>query len=178
MSPRAIGKANHRLDLLVEARAGSSGVLGDGDVWQYALFFRETGKVRGAFVLQAAAEPSGNEMFMLHALAEPTAAALATAELIKRERRQVRELRLLCEAQASSNRTMAATIVRLNAHQGIRDSIVAAAGTDVERNHWAVDRTAGLLRQRTGVHRSERRRAAVERACARRPGLGCSTPEY
>ena len=126
---RYSGKANHRLDLLVEARAGTSGVLEIGDVWRYALFFRETGKVRGAFVLQAAAEPSGNEMFMLHALAEPTGAALATAELINRERRQARELRLLYEAQAGSNRTMAATIVRLNGHQDIRDSIVAAAGS-------------------------------------------------
>ncbi len=126
---RYSGKANRRLDLLVEARAGKSGVLENGDVWRYALFFRETGKVRGAFVLQAAAEPSRNEMFMLHALAEPTGAALATAELLKRERRQTRELRQRYEAQAGSNRTMTATIVRLNAHQDIRDSIVAAAGT-------------------------------------------------
>lgn len=126
---RYSGKANRRLDLLVEALAGTSGVLDNGDVWRYALFFRETGKVRGAFVLQAATEPSGNEMFMLQALAEPTGAALATAELIKRERREARELRQLYEAQAGSNRTMAATIVRLNAHQAIRDTIVAAAGT-------------------------------------------------
>lgn len=126
---RYSGKANHRLDLLVEARAGTNGVLENGGPWRYALFFRETGKVRGAFVLQAAAEPSGDEMFLLNALAEPTGAALATAELLTRERRQARELRLLYEAQSGSNRTMAATIVRLNAHQAIRDSIVAAAGT-------------------------------------------------
>ena len=126
---RHSGKANHRLDLQVEARAGTSGIVENGDIWRYALFFRETGKVRGAFVLQAAGEPSDIEMFMLHALAEPTATALATAELIKRERRQARELRLLFEAQAGSNRTMTATIVRLNAHEHIRDSIVAAAGS-------------------------------------------------
>jgi sugar diacid utilization regulator len=126
---RYSGKANHRLDLLVEARAGKSGVLENADVWRYALFFRGTGKVKGAFVLQSPAEPSSEEMFLLHALAEPTGAALATAELIERERRQARELRRLGEAQAGSNRTMAATIVRLSTHQQIRDSIVAAAGT-------------------------------------------------
>jgi sugar diacid utilization regulator len=126
---RYSGKANHRLDLLVEARGGKSGVLENGDVWRYALFFRGTGKVKGAFVLQSAAEPSSEEMFLLHALAEPTGAVLATAEVIDRERRQARELRRLGEAQAGSNRTMAATIVRLNTHQHIRDSIVAAAGT-------------------------------------------------
>jgi sugar diacid utilization regulator len=123
------GKANRRLDLLVEACAGQSGVLEDGDVWRYALFFRGTGKVKGALVLQASAEPSSEEMLLLHALAEPTGAALATAELIDRERRQARELRRLGEARAGSNRTMAATIVRLNAHENIRDSIVAAAST-------------------------------------------------
>ena len=126
---RYSGRANRRLDLLVEARAGRSGVLEDRDAWRYALFFWGTGKVRGAFVLQSAAEPSSDEMFLLQLLAEPTGAALATAELIDRERRQARELRRLGEAQAGSNRTMAATIVRLNAHQHIRDSILAAAGT-------------------------------------------------
>lgn len=126
---RYSGRANRRLDLLVEARAGRSGVLEDRDVWRYALFFWGTGKVRGAFVLQSAEEPSSEEMFLLHLLAEPTGAALATAELIDRERRHARELRRLGEAQAGSNRTMAATIVRLNAHQQIRDSILAAAAT-------------------------------------------------
>ena len=81
---RYSGRANRRLDLLVEARAGRSGVLEGRDVWRYALFFWGTGKVRGAFVLQSAAEPSIEEMFLLHLLAEPTGAALATAELIDR----------------------------------------------------------------------------------------------
>ncbi|MFF1876264.1 PucR family transcriptional regulator [Leifsonia sp. NPDC058230] len=126
---RYSGRANRRLDLLVEACAGKSGVLEDGAVWRYALFFRGTGKVKGAFVLEAATEPSSEAMLLLHALAEPTGAALATAELVDRERRLAGELRRLGEAQAGSNRTMAATIVHLNAHQKIRDSIVAAAGT-------------------------------------------------
>lgn len=126
---RYSGRANRRLDLLVEARAGKSGVLEDGDVWRYALFFWGTGKVRGAFVVQSAAPPSSEEMFLLHALAEPTGAALATADLIDRERRQAREFRRIGETQVRSNLEMAATIARLNAHQHIRDSIVAAAGT-------------------------------------------------
>ncbi|WP_271176828.1 PucR family transcriptional regulator [Leifsonia poae] len=126
---RYSGKTSRRLDLLVEARAGIDGVLENDAVWRYALFFRGNGKVKGAFALQTEAEPSREEMFLLHALAEPTGAALATAELIDRERRQAKDLRQLGEAQAGSNRSMAATIVRLNAHQQIRDSIVAAAGT-------------------------------------------------
>ncbi|MFE6254086.1 helix-turn-helix domain-containing protein [Agromyces sp. NPDC057865] len=126
---RFSGRANRSLDLLVEAREGESGVIDDRGVWRYALFFWGTGKIRGAFVLQSAAEPSNEEMFLLHALAEPTGAALATADLIDRERRHAKELRRLTEAQAGSNRTMAATIARLNAHRNIRDLILAAAGT-------------------------------------------------
>ncbi|WP_431279351.1 PucR family transcriptional regulator [Leifsonia poae] len=126
---RYSGKANHRLDLLVEARMGISGVLDPRNGWRYVLFFRGAGKVKGAFVLQSTAEPSSEVMFLLRALAEPTGAALATAEVIDRERRQGHELRQLGRAQAATNRRMAATIVRLNAHQHIRDSIVAAAGT-------------------------------------------------
>jgi sugar diacid utilization regulator len=126
---RYSGKANHRLDLLVEARAGKSGVLENAEVWRYALFFRGTGRVNGAFVLQCAAEPSTEQMFLLDALAEPTGAALATAELIERERSQAHELRLLGEAQASTNRTMAATIAHLSAHQQIHDSFIAAAAS-------------------------------------------------
>ncbi|NYK09503.1 PucR family transcriptional regulator [Leifsonia naganoensis] len=126
---RYSGKANRRLDRLVEARAGTDGALESSRAWRYALFFRGTGKVRGAFVLRSAAEPSGEEMFLLRALAEPTGAALAAAELIGREHRETAELRQRGEAQVGSNRTMAATIVRLNMHQQIRDSIVAAAGS-------------------------------------------------
>jgi sugar diacid utilization regulator len=126
---RYSGKPNRRLDLLVEARAGTSGVLENADVWQYALFFFGTGKLRGAFVLQTATViPSSEQMFLLHALAEPTGAALATAELFDRERRQANELRRLGEAQAGSNRTMAATIARLNTRQHIIESIIAASG--------------------------------------------------
>lgn len=126
---RYSGRANRRLDLLVEARAGESGVLEDGAVWRYVLFFWGAGRVRGAFVLQSAAEPSSEEMFLLHALAEPTGAALAAADLIDGERRHASAIRRHGEAQADSNRTMAATIARLNTHQHIRDSILAAAGT-------------------------------------------------
>ena len=125
---RYSGRANRRLDVLVEARAGKSGLLEGGHHWRYALFFRATGRTTGAFVLQTIDAPSREAVFLLHALAEPTGAALATAELIEHERRQASELRQFGEAQAGSNRTLTATIVRLNSHQHIREVIVAAAG--------------------------------------------------
>ncbi|MFE4950206.1 PucR family transcriptional regulator [Leifsonia sp. NPDC056665] len=126
---RYSGREDHRLDLLVEARMGIDGDLAEDGAWSFALFFRGTGKVKGAFVLQAAGKPSGAEMRLLLALAEPTGAALAAAELIGRERRQAKELRRLGKAHDASDRAMAATIVQLNAQQQIRDSIVAAAGS-------------------------------------------------
>ncbi|WP_426625343.1 PucR family transcriptional regulator [Leifsonia sp. McL0607] len=148
---RYSGEEDHRLDLLVEARAGISGVLAlaNHEAWRYALFFRGTGKVKGAFVLQATAEPSSAQMFLLLALAEPTGAALAAAELIDRERRQARELRRLGKAQVASNRTMAATIVRLSAQQRIRDSIVGAAGSG--KGEAQIVETVSTITQRSIV---------------------------
>jgi sugar diacid utilization regulator len=126
---RYSGRANRRLDLMVQARAGTSGVLEEGRGWRYALFCRGGGTVKGALVLQAAVEPSSEAVFLLCALAEPTGAALATAEIIDRERRQAHDLRQLGKAQESVNRTLAATITRLDAHQRIRDAFVSAART-------------------------------------------------
>lgn len=126
---RYSGKADRRLDLLVEARDGVSGVLADDDAWRFALFFRGTGKVKGAFALQADEEPSDETMGLLFALAEPTGAALAASELIERQRRQTKELRRLGRANESSNKVLAAAIVRLDTRQKIRDSIIAAAGS-------------------------------------------------
>lgn len=125
---RRSGRADRRLDLLMEAQEGASGPLESVGEWRYALFFRGNGKLKGAFAVRAPAEPTSPQIFLLLALAEPTGAALAAAELIERERRQARELRRLGEAQVASNRTMAATIMKLNAQQRIRDSIVTAAG--------------------------------------------------
>jgi sugar diacid utilization regulator len=127
---RYSGRANHRLDVLVEARAQSSGVLPSDRGWRYALFVRGGGAVRGAFALEADAEPSHEALLLLCALAESTGAALAAAELIERERRRAQELWRLGKAQESANRTLAATITRLDARQRIRDSFEAAAGAD------------------------------------------------
>ena len=127
---RHSGRADPRLDLMVEERAGTSGVLENGRGWSYALFFRGTGAVRGALVLRRAAEPSPEAMFLLGALAEPTGAALATAELIDRERRQADELRQLGQTQEGENRTLTATIQRLDTHQRVRDTLAAAARTE------------------------------------------------
>lgn len=84
---RYSGREDRRLDLLVEARRGNSGALDDDDGWWFALFFHGTGKVKGAFVLHASEEPSSASVSLLLALAEPTGAALAAAELIERRRR-------------------------------------------------------------------------------------------
>lgn len=127
---RYSGKEDRALDLLVEARKGIDGVLSDEGAWRYALFFRGTGKVKGAFVLEATGKPSSAKMHLLLALAQPTGAALAAAEIISRERRQAKELRRLGRAKEASNRAMGATIVQLNAQREIRDSIVAAAGSE------------------------------------------------
>lgn len=175
---RYSGKASRRLDLLVEARAGISGVLESGKVWRYALFVRGTGKVIGAFVLQAKAAPSREEMFLLRALAEPTGAALATGDLIDRERRQADALRRLGEAQAGSNRTMAAMIVRLNTHEQIRGSIVAAAGngeTPIVEALSAITGRSVVLQDSFGNERAYIGAGDSDEPASMRAGVGALT---
>ncbi|WP_382303668.1 PucR family transcriptional regulator [Herbiconiux sp. UC225_62] len=156
---RYSGRTNRRLDLQVEDRAGSSGVLEYGPVWRYALFFPGTKAVRGAFVLQATIEPSREVVFLLLALAASTGAALAAAELIEREREQAGELRRLGEAQEGLNRQLAATILRLDTRQRIRDSFVAAAGAgngeaQIVDALSAITRRSVVLQDSFGIERA------------------------
>jgi hypothetical protein len=125
---RFSGKADPRLDLLVDAATPQDGPVdsSDGD-WLYALFLREGTTLRGCLVLHAKDEPSSDEQSFLRALARPTAAALATAEAIQRDRRRARELRRLTEAQSTTNRAMAETIRHLSTLQRLRDSLASAA---------------------------------------------------
>jgi hypothetical protein len=121
---RFSGLGDSRVDLLVDAAGGADGVLSSDDgSWRYALFLRGGGSVHGCLVLTAGTEPTTEDQFLLHALARPTAAALATSEIIDRERRNARELRKLGQAQVETNQAMAETIRHLTAHQRVRESI-------------------------------------------------------
>lgn len=146
---RYSGRANRRLDELMEARAGASGELESGRAWQYALFFRGAGEtIAGAFVLRLTVEPSSETLVLLSSLAEPTGAGLAMAELIARQRRQVHELRELGLAQAQLNRTLAANILRFDSHQRIRDTLIAAVGAgDGDGESRLVAALSGLTRR-------------------------------
>jgi sugar diacid utilization regulator len=146
---RYSGRANRRLDELMEARAGTSGELESGRAWQYALFFRGAGEtIAGAFVLRLTVEPSSETLVLLSSLAEPTSAGLAMAELIARQRRQVHELRELGLAQVQLNRTLAANILRFDSHQRIRDTLIAAVGArDGDGESRLVAALSGLTRR-------------------------------
>ncbi|MCU1576673.1 MAG: hypothetical protein JWP70_1377 [Leifsonia sp.] len=127
---RVQGGPDRNLDMLVEASQPNDGVL-DGDLagWMYALFTRGNSMLTGCLVLTAPGPPTTDEMFLLNALAAPTGAAFATAELIEREHELLAKLRAATEAQAETNTAMSETIRHLNAHQRVRDSISRAAGS-------------------------------------------------
>lgn len=162
---RFSGEPDGKLDTLVAAAGLTDGALqsSDGD-WRYALFLTANSAHCGCLVIRAAASPSGEDLFLLSALARPTGAALATSELLARERQQTAELRKEGEAQADMNEAMSSTIRQLGARQRIRDSFaraVASGGgetTILEALRALTGRTA-VLQDSFG---EERARAAPE----------------
>jgi sugar diacid utilization regulator len=127
---RFSGDPDTKLDLLVTAPGRVDGALqSTGGGWRYALFLTANSAQYGCLVIQAAAAPSADDRFLLDALARPTGAALATSELLARERRQTAELRKEGEAQADMNQVMSSTIRQLGARQRVRDTLATAVAS-------------------------------------------------
>jgi hypothetical protein len=106
-------------------------IIAEDGSWRYAVYLEANAATHGCLVLRpvsrSGAKPSPAERFLLHALARSTGAALATAGILEKERRNSRALRKLGEAQAGTNHAMADTIRQLNAHQRIRDTFTEAS---------------------------------------------------
>jgi GAF domain-containing protein len=164
---RVEGKPNRHLDLLVETLQASDGAL-DSDLagWTYALFTRGDSRLTGCLVLAAPAAPTGDEMFLLNALAAPTGAALATAELIEHEHELTAKLQQAIEEQIETNAAMSEMIRHLNSHQRVRDSIARAAGSG--GGSVAIVRALNVLARRSVLVQDE---FGNERAFAGLPAL-------
>jgi DNA-binding PucR family transcriptional regulator len=127
---RFSGEPDAKLDLLVEAAGYADGVVLSTDgAWRYALFLAGNSAQHGCLVVRSPSPASSEELFLLGALARPTGAALATSELLLRERRRTAELRKHSEAQADMNQAMSSTIQRLGARQRVRDSFATAVAS-------------------------------------------------
>lgn len=104
-------------------------VLADG-IWRYALTLRALRGNTGVLVVRAATAPSPDELFLLKALAQQTAAAMTGAALIELERDQQRRLRHLVEERDGTIEHLDRVVRDLERHERIHEALIvlSAAG--------------------------------------------------
>lgn len=126
LSRRDDGEPDVELDRQVRLLDGSSGplVLTDGG-WYWGFALPGLSGLTGYLVVNAAREPSKDEVFRLEMLGQQTAGALANASLHRRERAQALELHEL-------NNRLSASVARLeqqtHVHEVLSDVSVSGAG--------------------------------------------------
>ena len=98
--------------------------LADG-IWRYALTLRALRGTAGVLVVRAATAPSPDELFLLKALAQQTAAAMTGAALIERERDQQLRLVHLIEERDETIEHLARVVNDLERHERIHEALIA-----------------------------------------------------
>jgi sugar diacid utilization regulator len=103
--------------------------LADG-IWRYAFTLRALRGLSGVLVVRAATALSADELFLLKALAQQTAAAMTGAALIERERDQQLRLMHLIEERDQTIEHLARVVNDLERHERIHEALIAlsAAG--------------------------------------------------
>ncbi|MBL1097301.1 PucR family transcriptional regulator [Streptomyces coffeae] len=123
-----------------------------GREWGRAVPLQHTrGGAGGYLVVSATAPPGDGDVFLIHVLAQQTAAALALAGARRLDRDRARELRQLNEDRAAVNTRLATSVATLEHQRSVHEVLAqaAAAGGGV----------AGIA---TAVHRLTSRPVAVE----------------
>ena len=122
---------DNELDAAVGANFGVDReiVVADG-IWRYALTLRALRGTAGVLVVRAATAPSSDELFLLKALAQQTAAAMIGAAVIERERDQQLRLLHLIEERNETIEHLARVVSDLERHERIHAALIAlsAAG--------------------------------------------------
>ena len=126
LSRRDDAEPDAELDRQVRLLDGGSGsiVLPDGG-WYWGFALRGLSGLTGYLVVRAAVDPSKDEFFLLKALGQQTAGALANASLHRREREQALELQEL-------NSRLSASVARLeqqtHVHEVLSNTSASGAG--------------------------------------------------
>ncbi|WP_255637940.1 CdaR family transcriptional regulator [Amycolatopsis sp. DSM 110486] len=126
LSRRDDAEPDAELDRQVRLLDGDSGslVLPDGD-WYWGFALHGLSGLKGYLVVHAAMEPSRDEFFLLEALSQQAADALANAALHRREREQALDLQEL-------NGRLSASVARLeqqtHVHEVLTNISVSGAG--------------------------------------------------
>jgi hypothetical protein len=119
------------LEEQVAALAGEDGRVSlPARPWAWALSLRSFSGHGGYLVVEAPAEPSVDEQFLLRVLAHQAGAALANASVHRRERQAAAQLQRLNDQAAAVNRQLSATVEELQRQTTIHGVLaeVAASG--------------------------------------------------
>lgn len=116
-------RPNPALDDAVQALGGEDGAVTTGNgAWLWAFALRRTGALGGYLVVRAPSEPSRDEIFLLNALAQQTAAAMSNASL-----------RRLYEDRAAGNAQLLQTVFDLERRCQVHEVLIRAITTDGEQ---------------------------------------------
>ena len=137
---RGGGAPTAELDEQVGGLAGDDGSidLSDG-MWRWAFTLRGLSGPNGFLVVRASGAPSQDEFFLVEALAQQLAGALANAELHRREREQAGQLKRL-------NAELSASVTRLRQQTSVHEvlSSTSASGAGEPGIADALHRLTGL----------------------------------
>lgn len=182
--------ANELADQLDALRGDDGSVTIPGTPWAQAFVLRPHGGVSGYgyLVVTGEAELSAQEGFLLHALAQQTAAALANAAFHRVEREQALQLSRLTEELAATNQRLRRTVEDLHQRQTITDTFADIVASDGDEDEIATalhrltgrtiaieDRFGNLLSRagpgKPASHRSNARRESILRNAATHHGV-------
>lgn len=115
-------KLDRSIDSLVAANLGADLPieLPDGQ-WRYAIALQAVEGSKGALVIRTAVAPSHDELFLLRALAQQTAAAMTNADLLEKER-------ALIQDRERAIRRLSNTISELTRQDKIHATLTAVSG--------------------------------------------------
>ncbi|MCX4825243.1 helix-turn-helix domain-containing protein [Streptomyces sp. NBC_01142] len=116
-----------------------------GRQWGWAFALHTRGGSNGYLVVSAPSRPTDDDFFLIHVLAQQTAAALANATARRRERDHAQELRQLNEDRAAVNVRLAASVSELEHQRSVHEvlSRATANGGGVASIATAVHRLTG-----------------------------------
>ncbi|OBA64488.1 hypothetical protein A5647_02105 [Mycobacterium sp. 1100029.7] len=97
--------------------------------WRYAITLRTTDAVKGVLVVRAADPVSGHELVLLKVLAQLTATAMESAEVIERERRQHIQLRELTERHEKTIDRLSRSVAELKRREHIQRALTNPSGS-------------------------------------------------
>jgi sugar diacid utilization regulator len=127
---RRVGDGSTELQSRLRSLAGADGsVRVAGAPWAWAYALRAVGGHAGYLVITADSEPAHDQQYLLRTLAQQTGAALNSARLARRERRNVAELRNLNTRLSELNEQLTTAVADLERRRRAYERLTGAAAS-------------------------------------------------